>query len=271
MTQPSSTQSSSQTKSSGTISGAEVVLISLMVIVGMGIWVWTEREFNEIFHNREPNEERLLAERGVLQQQYELAQLQNDRSELQKQLIAAQLEELIQSSTKKTLVNLHPGVAAVVAKRVDSAEALKAYQEATAKQLVSATVVASLTQRLDVLKAVIAVNSRKIEKDKQAVSAEFHRARASFLLFKPAVVFAASALIVMLLLVIVQWAVSAATGNRVFRTSTMPFLAIGALFILFAYQAFEVAGAAIVSLVLLVILLRKIGWTGKQAIGAVQQ
>src|SRR6266853_1021935 len=81
------------------ISRAEICLLILLVVVGMGISVWVDRKVNVLLESREPREEQIKAEFRVPPQQEEVLMAANERRAIEEQLIQARLEQNKQSAT----------------------------------------------------------------------------------------------------------------------------------------------------------------------------
>jgi hypothetical protein len=262
----SSSELAKKKKDKVAISGAEVVLLVLLVVVGMGSWVWAEREFSEVFHDLEPNEPKVLESHHVSELEYQFSRLQDERKAFNEQLLAARLEQLRQSATTLALAAQHPELAKP--RTGDSVpisvpgEITASFKDAELKELSAKQLEQFLSLRIDAVNSEVKLAGQKLDESKVAAGKEFHRTRALYLLIKPGFIFVVTSLIILLLLFIVRRFVPAKARERMSTTkSTMPFLiVVGALFILFGYQAFEMAGAALVAVVLLLVLLARIPW-----------
>lgn len=239
------------------ISRAEVILLVLLVVVGMGIWVWVDREVTELIKDKEPREDNIQAKFQVPTHQNEVLRAQNERKAIEEQLIQSRLEQSKQSATTKALSDAYPELAkdAATAPKSIPIEIVQNYRDAHIKEMIATQLITSLTERLEAVKTQEANVATILEMNKRSASSEFHRSQALYLLAKPALTLAASLIIMLLLIFIVRWFVSPRAGRRFTVQNPLMFLlVIGVLFVLFAYQAFEMAGAALVGVVVVLIL-----------------
>src|SRR5690349_7924585 len=88
------------------ISGAEIVLLALLVIGGIGIWAWVERGMRLLLH--EPNETSSREAHHVFELQDELLRVQNERHAFEANLTSARLDQLAQTSTITAITAAYP-------------------------------------------------------------------------------------------------------------------------------------------------------------------
>jgi hypothetical protein len=245
------------------VSRAEVILLLLLLIAGMGLWVWVDREVSALIKYREPREEQLQGKFHVPARQADVLRAQDELKAVQSQLIEARLEQTKQSATVKALAAAHPELAQD-APPTSLTETLQSYNQARLKELTANQLVESLAQRFEALKAEGESGAAQLEEAKHSASKEFHQSQASYLLLKSGLTFILTLLLMSLPLIVIWHFVSPSVEGRKFTVQhpSLFWLVGCALFILFAYQAFETAGAALVGVVVLLILLTYI-WPAK--------
>lgn len=266
-----SSPNSLQDKSSDriAISRAELSLLILLVVVGMGLWVWVDREVNALLAGREPREEQIKAEFSVSPQQEKVLLAASERKAIGKELIQARLEQSKQGAITVALAEAFPELTRPPVSGSNStipAETAQAYREARVKELIASRLVHTLSERLESVEATAAQSSATLEQSRHSANTKFRQRHALYSLIKRLLAFASSLVIMLLLILIVRRFVAPGEGKRFIVRSPLTFLlVIGALFVLFAYQAFELAGAALVGVVVLLVLFRYIPWPLKVA------
>jgi len=245
------------------ISGAEVILLILVVIVGMGMWIWVEREFNEFFYSWEPNKEAILKNAGAEKAQAELTQLQTDAAEIQKQLSDAKLDELKQQTTVTVLEQRHPGLRQIRGTAVaPDPEQVKQYDAATTQLLIARSLARALNDQSVQLSQQVSTNSDRLVVLKANADSEFHRKNARYIIIKPLVTLGITLLTAFLVLLFVKTLMRfIPKKSRAEKREFSPMmLVVAVLLILFAYQAFQLAGAAIIAILFMSYILFKINW-----------
>jgi hypothetical protein len=250
------------------ISRAEVCLLLLLVVAGLGTWVWVDRKMNVLLKDREPREALIKAKFHVASQQADLLMAEKERKAIEAQLINARLDQSKQNATTIALAAAYPELtkpAAADTKPTSiDAETVKTYKEAHIRELMADHLVQSLSERLEVLKTQATQTSAALEQSQHLASTEFLQSHAAYMLLKRVLTFAASLMIVLVMILIVRSFVSPRAGRRFVVRSPLTFLvAVAALFVLFAYQSFELAGAALVGVVVLLIIFSYIPWPAK--------
>lgn len=268
MASPQPENSSEPSDRKRSVSGGDFVLLVLLVIAGFGIWFLVDRSLTHLLHDYEPNEERLLFQRGVTAQQAELTRTQSEIDELQKFLNAAQLEQIKQEANVRTLVSANSELADEAARNRAPAELVKSYKDAKRQEDAANVVVRALEERLQKRKDAATAATAVWQTNKFATQAEFHRAQARYLLLKPLLTLVVVVVIIFLLLLLVDGILLLSTGRRIAKTERFqPYLiVIALLLVLFGYQAFDLAGAALIGILVLIFLLRKIGWPRKSVL-----
>jgi hypothetical protein len=246
-----------------TASGAEVIFLLFLVAFGMGLCIWADRAFSLFY--KEPTEQEFFGKAGIKEKQEKLTRLEDAIKEAEKQLDTVTLDRLKRSAELKSMEKLHPeigkpgqGTATTI-----HAEVQKSYDTARVQQLAADEYADLLNQRITTLRKEAQETSRTLEPEKQAATKEFAWRRRVYLLTKFAVSFLLPLPVVLLALFV---------GARFFnRTAKRPvwisqgrlpaLLVLCALLVLLAYQAFQIAGAVFIAIILFLILLRKISWS----------
>jgi hypothetical protein len=249
------------------VSGGDFVLLVLVVFAGFGIWFLVDRTLTHWFSSYQPNEERLMFDRGVTAQQAELTRAQTEIDELQKALTAAQLEQIKQEANIGTLVSAYPALADDASRNKAPSELVKSYWEAKRQEHTADAVVFALEGRLRERRSSARAVASAFQQNKLDAQVRFHRETALYLLAKPALSLLATFFIVFALLFLVDLVLLLLTGQRIAKAKRFqPYLiVIALLLVLFGYQAFELAGAALVGIIVLIVVLRKIDWPRKSA------
>jgi hypothetical protein len=246
-----------------TASGAEVVFLLFLVAFGMGLCIWADRAFSLFY--KEPTEQEFFGTAGIKEKQEKLTRLEDAIKEAEKQLDTVALDRLKQSATLKSIEKLHPeigkprqGTAATIPAEVD-----KSYESARMQQLGADEYASMLNSLITTLRKEAQETAQTLEPEKQAATKEYTWRRRVYLLEKFAVSF-------LLPLPVVLLALFAGAGlfNRIAKRQVwishgkLPaLLVLCALLVLLAYQAFEIAGAVFIAIILFLIVLRKINWT----------
>jgi hypothetical protein len=266
MADPQSPKPSPSESARRSPSGADLVLLLLLIMVGFGIWAVTERVVAEALRGREPSEHRIMDARGVTKQQAELADLQSETSEVQKYLNAARLEQIKQHAAVESFAATYPQLTNASSPPGIPTDTARAYQEAKREEQLANGVVGALENRIAGLKSGVDAVSSELNNNKEIADTELRRANLGYVIVKKAVSFLATFAIVIALLSLVWVALWKLAKNKRMSTTEgfRPFvLALAALVVLFAYDQFGFAGAALVGILLLLLLLRQINWPRK--------
>jgi hypothetical protein len=246
-------------------SGADLVLLLLLIMVGFGVWAVMERVVAEALRGREPNAQRIMDARGVTKQQADLADLQSEAAEVQKYLNAARLEQVKQHATVESFVATYPQLSTASPAGGTATDTAKAYQEAKRQEQLANGVVVALETRLAGLKHGVETSTSELNNKKEVADRELRRANLVYAGTRKGVSFLATFAIVIVLLWLV-WIVLWRLAKKRMSTAEgfQPFLfALAALAVLFAYDQFGFAGAAFVGVLLLLWLLRRTHWPRK--------
>ena len=242
------------------VSGAEVILLVLLVVLGMGLCVWVERGFTWLYP--EPNEQQFLAARGISAKQDELTQLDASRKAAETQLAAVELDRLKQTATIISLEAQYPEISKPGTAGI-SAEAQRTYESARTQKLAAEAFITLLNARIKQLQTDAKSAAEKLDPEKRAVNKELQSAKTKYLFAKLAVSFLVPLLVVMVALFLLRAFLKRMARREIWTTrGGLPFLLVAcALLILLGYQALEVAGAVFIAIVLFLILLWKIDWS----------
>ena len=241
-------------------SGADLVLLLLLVLFGFGIWALVERGVAEALRSREPHEQKIMEAHGVSKQKAELTAVQVEIADTEKYLTAARLDLVKQSAAVQSFAAVYHEVTTTApanpATEIITREARRQEQAAT-------TLVKSLEQRIADLKAKANTLNGDLESRQESAESEFHWVRLRYAVIKRAATFVITLVLVMILLWLARVALWRLAHKR--RMSTVegfrPFeLALAMLVVLFAYDQFGFAGAALAGILLLLLLLRRINW-----------
>ena len=244
------------------VSGAEVILLVLLVVFGMGLCVWVERAFTWVYN--EPNEQQFLQMRGISAKQEELSRLESQQKAAEAQLATVELDRLKQSATIISIETVYPeiGKPKPTGSTLPQTEAEKNYETAKTQRLASDALTALLNARIGQLKLEAKTAAEKLEPEKQAATKDLQRAKSKYLLAKLGVSFLLPFFVVILALFVLRFLLNLVAGKRVWTNQgALPFLLVAcALLILLSYQVFQVAGAVFIGMILFLIFLWKINW-----------
>ncbi len=246
-------------------SGADLVLLLLLILFGFGIFALVERGFTEILRNEAPDEQKILDAHGVTKKKAELTDLQNESAEVQKSLNAARLEQLKQNAAVQSYAVTYPQLLDAATAGNVLPETVKAYTEAKRQALAAFTMVVNLEQRLADLKPRQEVLSAEVDANQKAAESQLSRANFWYLIQKRGGTFIATLVIVSVLLCLVWILLWKLAGKKMSTAEGFrPFVwALAALVLLFAYEQFSFGGAALAGVLLLLLILRQIKWPQK--------
>ena len=249
-------------------SGADLVLLLLLILVGFGIWAMVERGLTEALHNQKPNEQKIMDAHGVTKEKAELTDVQNEAAEVQKYLNAARLEQIKQNAAVQSFVSAYPDLATSISPNNVAAETTRAYVEARRQSQAANSVVSSLEHRLETLKARADAISPQLEDHQETAESQFRRANFYYVVLKRGGTFVVTFALVILLTALVRLVLLRLAKNKRMSTAEgfRPFVfALAALVVLFAYDQFSYAGAAFVGILLLLLWLRRVNWPNKSS------
>jgi hypothetical protein len=250
-------------------SGADLVLLLLLILVGFGVWAVVERGFTEALRSQEPNEQKIMEEHGVAKEKMDLTEVQNEIADVQKYLNSARLEVMKQSAAVQSFVTTYPELANSTPSNNVPADSVRAYVEAKRQSQAANSVVSSLEQRLETSKTRAHAISSQLENHQDAAQSQFRRENFRYVVIKRVGTFIATLVIVIALMALVRWVLWLLAKNRRMSTAEgfRPFVfALAALVVLFAYDQFGYAGAAFVGILVLLLWLRRINWPKKSGV-----
>ena len=250
-------------------SGADLVLLLLLILVGFGVWAVVERGFTEALRSQEPNEQKIMQEHGVAKEKMDLTEVQNEIADVQKYLNTARLEQMKQDAAVLSFMSTYPGLAGTPAPPNSQPDVERAFTEARRQLEVANTVVKSLEHRLETSKTRAHAISSQLENHQEAAQSQVRRENFKYVVIKRLGTFVTTLVIVIALMALVRWVLWMLAKNRRMSTAEgfRPFVfALGALVVLFAYDQFGYAGAAFVGILLLLLWLRRINWPRKSGV-----
>jgi hypothetical protein len=242
------------------------VSLLLLILFGFGIWAVVERGFTELLRNQEPSEQKTLDAYGVTKQKTELTDVQTELTDVQKSLNAARLDQLKQNAAVQSFVATYPELASPASPTGVPPDITKAYTETRRQERLATTLATALEQRLATLKEQQNALSSDLETKKEAAESQLRRSNGWYALLKRGGTFLATLIIFAVLLWIVRYVLWRLAARKRMSTAEgfRPFvLALGALVLLIAYDQFSFAGAALVGVLLLLLILRRIKWPSK--------
>ena len=249
-------------------SGADLVLLLLLILVGFGIWAVIERGLTEALRDQEPNEQKIMDAHGVTKEKAELTEVQNEIADVQKYLNTARLEVMKQDAAVQSFVSTYPELANSTPNNLPP-ETPRAYVEARRQWQAAKSVVLSLEQRLEMAKTRVEAISSQLQNHQEAAQSQFRWANGRYVVLKRLGTFLATLVIVIALMALVRWVLWLLAKNRRMSTAEgfRPFVfALAALVVLFAYDQFSYAGAAFIGILLLLLWLRRINWPNKSGV-----
>lgn len=239
------------------ISGAEIILLVFLVMLGMGLWVWMERAFTAFFS--QPNEQQFLNTQRINEKQEELARLEALRKDAENQRLVAEVDQLKQQATMKSLETLHPGIDKLQQGASIPAEAAKTYESARAQKLAADELINLLNARIEKSKTDTYRVTEELKPHKESGTNGFQWAQTKYVWKKAVVLFFLPSMLILLLLFVVRGVVRGEVWTS--QGSVLSLVVVGALVILFAHQAFQLTGGVLVGTILFLFLLRKIKWS----------
>jgi cell division protein FtsB len=247
-------------------SGADLVSLLLLILFGFGVWAVVERGFTELLREREPNEQKILDAHGVSKQKAELADVKNESTEIQKYLNAARLEQLKQNAAVQSYIDTYPELANATSPANVPPDVTRAYTEVRRQERSATTVVNSLETRLTALKRQADTLTSELDQKTGPAESQFRRDSFWYAVIKRVGTIVITLAVVAGLVSLVRvllWKMAARKRMSTVEGFRPLELALAALVLLFAYDQFSFPGAALVGLLLLLILLRRIKWPVK--------
>ena len=265
MADPLATKAKQNEEATRSPSGADLVLLLLLILFGFGVFAVVERGITRVLRGGQPNEQKILDAHGVTKKKAELTDVQNEIVEVQKSLNAARLEQLKQNAAVQSYAVTYPQLQDPSTAGNLPPETVKAYTETKRQALSTFTLVLGLEQRLAGLKPRQEVLSAEVDANKEAAEAQFSRANFWYGILKRGGTFVFTLVIVAVLLWVVRMVLWFFAGKKMSTVEGFrPFAwALAALVLLFAYEQFSFGGAALVGVLLLLLILKQIKWPQK--------
>src|SRR5690242_15043756 len=205
MANPQATPPTANESARRSPSGADLVLLLLLILVGFGIWAVVERGLTEALRDRKPNEQKIMEEHGVTKEKAELTEVQNEIADVQKYLNSARLEVMKQSAAVQSFVGTYPELAHSTPSNNVPADSARAFVEAKRQSQAANSLVASLEQRLETSKTRANAISSQLENHQDAAQSQFRWANFWYVALKRVGTFVATLVIVIVLMMLVRW------------------------------------------------------------------
>lgn len=263
------------------ITRAEMVMLIMLVALGVGAWAWIDLQVNSYTKDREPREERVQLAHNLQRLGADLEMAREERKQTEAQLIKARLELHRQNAALAAAAQPTPGSAPspapsptttqppAKAAAGDGAEspppAVTAATKATATHHVWL-----LTAHHESLRMEVERLAWQVEEAKRRAANDFGRGQFWYRIERPGLTLFWTTLATVLLtaLLLLVWRLlrraDAAAALRP-QAPVLAWLLCGLLFVLFAYQAFSVAGAAFAGALVLTVYLARAPWEARGA------
>lgn len=238
------------------VSGAEVILLILLIVLGMGLFVWAERAFTSIYS--EPSEQQFMSESGSAKQE-ELLQLQRSKTDVQNQIASVELEQLRHKATLETLKVLHPGIEKAQADTAVSADAVKSYEAAKTQELIAGELVKLLKDRSRSLNVETDTIVKDLEREKKVALSNFETQKNRYFWRKTAVSVLLPLLIVAIAWLVIRLLLKVVASKKIWTgQGWLPFLVVVcSMLILVTYQISGIVGAVSLGLIMFLFVVVK--------------
>ena len=239
------------------ITWIELALLTLTVIAGMGIWIFVKQKVDLWQKTNEPIEATYQKQHDVPDKQAKYSFAQTELTTLQSKLIQERIDELRKYYLLENLTNAPktatPASAAPAPSPTVNAELAKAKTDLEVTKRMTATL---SSQQDEKIKAVAQAHI-DLEAAKLSASANFAQAQVDFVRHKRlvALMYAGIAIIALLVLVWVLVSAIGIAGRFKTRRTVMIGSAAALLFILIGYEVFELAGAALIGILVVITIL----------------
>jgi hypothetical protein len=238
------------------VSGAEVILLILLIVLGMGLFVWAERAFTSIYS--EPSEQQFMSESGSAKQE-ELLQLQRSKTDVQNQIASVELEQLRHKATLETLKVLHPGIEKAQADTAVSADAVKSYEASKTQELIAGELVKLLKDRSRSLNVETDTIVKDLEREKKVALSNFETQKNRYFWRKTAVSVLLPLLIVAIAWLVIRLLLKVVASKKIWTgQGWLPFLVVVcSMLILVTYQISGIVGAVSLGLIMFLFVVVK--------------
>ena len=250
-----------------TVMRAEVFLVAVFVLLGMGAWVGADRLVTNMLKSDEPSEEAERIAREVPWKRDSLAMTEKERDSTGAKLIEARLDYYRQEAALAALP-----AAATQGGQAAAQEAERKRAEALAQLKASGAHVDALIARLGILQQSLNQLRREVEEGARASSAEYSRRRVCYRIKKALWTLGSTlalllAAYVFLSVFIYLFTRSARASGYAPNTWLVLSTTGGLLVVLVAYQTLEMAGAAFFGALVLLYFLWRMPWEMAKADG----
>ncbi|MCA1592970.1 MAG: hypothetical protein LC754_10030 [Acidobacteria bacterium] len=274
---------------------AEVIMLLLLLVCGLGVWGLVDRAVVWLTKGWEPREGLAQIEHQVPWREASLAMTQDERKATEDQLIQARIE-LAKQTTMLAALDAVPTTKptptpaaepnAMASKPVPSpaetvklgtsTDALPTREDTLVKREAAARLVNDLIGRLNLLQTVSDDLTKEVEHSRWLATRDFNSGQLCYRVVRPLITFAATALVLLGLLRLLAPRARAAEARAEkegygVNTSLVVWAFVGLLLILVAYQTLEIAGAAFVGAVVLLLFLAWMQWPRQEGANAAKK
>lgn len=279
------------------ITRAELVMLVVLVMLGVGVWAWVDAQVASYTRHREPREERVLLAHDLRQLEAELNLTREEHKQTGEQLIKARLEfyrheaALTPGAAQATPTPATTPAPTPSPRRTPSpastpagdtaAGAAAADTQAGAGPTPPATNAAArdasdrhvklLGAELVKLQDKADSLALRVEEARAKAAAEFGREQVWHRLRRPAITLGVTTLLTLLMTgaLLLAWRVArggrGGAGALRPHVPTLAWLLCGLLCVLYFYQAFDIAGAAFAGAFVLIVYLARAPWEARRA------
>lgn len=240
------------------ISWLEIILVTVLVASGMGIWVFVDQQVSQNLYSQQPDLEQFQQERQLPDRQRELKLAQDELVTTRKKLIEQKIELARHIAKLQALENVYPQLSQkTIAKPPLPPDLPKTFKAAQLEQATIKGLVQALATQALSIESQVANLTKAVFKAQESSSQDLQVAKIRYEWNKRLLTLMWSAGIVACIMSVIFFIV---LGLSRWRTLTINlWLIFGAAltlqFILFGYQAFSVMGAALISTFLLIAFL----------------
>ena len=245
------------------ITWIELALLILTVIAGMGIWVFVKQKVDVWQKANEPLEATYQKQHDVLDKQAKQSFAQSELTTLQSKLIQERIDELRKGYLLENLTNAPKNTPQTATPATASASPAPTpttnaeLEKAKTDVEVTKRVIETLSSQQDEKIKAVGQAYIDLEAAKLRASANFTQAQIKFLRDKRLVALSYAGIAIFALLVLVWLLVSVIgfAGRFETRRTVVVGSAAALLFILIGYEVFELAGAALIGILVVITIL----------------
>jgi hypothetical protein len=235
------------------VTWAELLLVVLLAIGGMGAWIGAEWLEDKVFAPAEPQEEDFQSRHHVFDSQRRLTMAEEEWKATHSLLVAQSLDIEKLSARMEALEQDYPGIQKLPpAAGPVSEDTVKAYREARAQKASAVLLVKRLTGRLESSRSALARYTADLSKARRAATEEWKAATARRARGRLLVASLLAAAGVAVLFLVIRIALGGRAGQRLgLRLRLVLGAASFLLLALYLYQALGTLSAVLGSLFLL--------------------